>query len=96
MPAPSLEVAAEALQRARIDAFATNKGVLFELADRLPGARVLDGRWGTESLALAVPKGREAGKAWLVEFVTRMRQEGFVQRAAQRAGLRGLAGPEGG
>ena len=49
-----------------------------------------------ESLALAVPKGREAGKAWLAEFVTRMRQEGFVQRAAQRAGLRGLAGPEGG
>jgi polar amino acid transport system substrate-binding protein len=91
VPASSLKVAAELLQERRIEAFATNKGVLFQLADGLPGARVLDGRWGTESLALAVPKGREAGKAWLAEFVTRVRQEGFVQRAAQRAGLRGIA-----
>jgi hypothetical protein len=36
----------------RIDAFATNKGILFEMADELPEARVLDGRWGAESLAI--------------------------------------------
>ena len=63
VPAPSLKAAAEMLQERRIDAFATNKGVLFQLAVGLPGARVLDGRWGTESLAIAVPKGREPGKA---------------------------------
>jgi len=94
VPAPSLRVAGEWLQERRIDAFATNKGVLFQLADSLPGARVLDGRWGTESLALAVPKGRDAGKAWLTDVVTGIRQDGFVARAAQRAGLRGLASAE--
>jgi polar amino acid transport system substrate-binding protein len=91
VPAPSLKVAAEMLKERRIDAFATNKGVLFQLADGLPGAFVLDGRWGTESLALAVPKGREMGKAWLADFVASVRQQGDVERAALRAGLRGLA-----
>jgi polar amino acid transport system substrate-binding protein len=94
VPASSLKVAADLLKEGRIDAFATNKGVLFQLADGLPDARVLDGRWGTESLALAVPKGREAGKARLADFIAKVRQEGFVKGAAQRAGLRGLAEAE--
>ena len=93
VPAPSLKAAAEMLGDGRIDAFATNKGVLFQMADGLPGARVLDGRWGAESLAIAVPKARDAGKAWLESFAVSVRQQGLVERAAQRAGLRGLAAP---
>jgi polar amino acid transport system substrate-binding protein len=91
VPAPSLKAAAEMLSDRRIDAFATNKGVLFQMADGLPGARVLEGRWGAESLAIAVPKGREVGKGWLESFAVSVRQEGLVERAAERAGLRGLA-----
>jgi polar amino acid transport system substrate-binding protein len=94
VPATSLTAAASMLQDHRIDAFATNKGVLFQMADGLAGARVLEGRWGAESLAIAVPKGRIAGKAWLEDFVTSVRNDGRVQHAAQRAGLRGLAEPE--
>ncbi len=93
VPATSLKAAAEMLSDRRIDAFATNKGVLFQMADGLPGARVLDGRWGAESLAIAVPKGREVGKGWLESFAVSVRQEGLVERSAQRAGLRGLAAP---
>ena len=91
MPAPSLAAAADMLKERRIDAFATNKGILFQLADGLPGARVLDGRWGTESLAIAVPKGREPAGHWLEGFGASVREQGLVRRAAERAGLRGLA-----
>ncbi len=94
VPAASLKAAAEMLKDGRIDAFATNKGILFELADGLPGARVLDGHWGLESLALAVPKGRAQGADFLKQFVETVRAQGLVQQAAARAGLRGLAGPE--
>jgi len=94
VPVPSLRAGADMLKENRIDAFATNKGVLFQMADGLPGARVLDGRWGAESLAIAVPKGRDTGKAWLERFTSVVRQEGLVQRAAQRADLRGLAATE--
>jgi polar amino acid transport system substrate-binding protein len=91
--APSLKAAAEMLARGEIDCFATNKGILWEMADGLPGARILDGRWGLEHLAIAVPKGRDAGMAYLREFARDARESGLVQRAAQRAGLRGTVPP---
>jgi len=72
-----------------LDAFATNKGILFELADTLPGARVLPGRWGLEHLAIGIPKGRDAGAPWLREFAEQAGASGAVRRAAERAGLRG-------
>ncbi len=91
LAAPTLKAAGEMLQARALDAFATNKAILFELADTLPGARVLPGRWGLEHLAVAVPQGRGAAADYLKQFSAAMRSEGLVQRAAQNAGLRGLA-----
>lgn len=88
---PSLAEAATQLKSGGLDLFATNKGILFELADSLPGARVLDGRWGFEHLAIAVPQGRAAGQAWLRDFAQQVRAGGQLQAMASRAGLRGLA-----
>lgn len=91
--APSLQAAADLLARRQVDAFASNKGILFELADGLPGARVLPGRWGLEHLAIAVPKGRDAALPFVRAFAVEARASGLVQRAADRAGLRGTAAP---
>lgn len=91
--APSLEAARGMLQRREIDAFATNKAILFELADRTPGARVLEGRWGFEQLAIAVPQGRAAAASYLRDFAASVREQGLVRAAAARAGLRGAADP---
>lgn len=89
LPAASLQAAATMLSQGEIDAFATNKAILFEIADGLPGARVLDGRWGLEHLAIAIPKGRELGMPFMNQFAEAMKAQRLVQRAAQRAGLRG-------
>jgi polar amino acid transport system substrate-binding protein len=89
VPAPSLKAAAEMLSKMQIDVFATNKAILFEMADGLPGAKVLDGRWGLEQLAIAIPKGREAGMPFVRRFADEVKADGSVQRAAERAGLRG-------
>lgn len=91
VPVASVVLAAEMLRKGELDAFASNKGILFEMADRVPGARVLDGRWGLEQLAVGVPKGREAGAAYLKAFVADAATQALVRQAAQRAGLRGLA-----
>lgn len=91
---PSLDAAADTLRRGEVDAFATNKAILFELLPKVPGARILDGRWGAEHLAPAIPKGRPAaGLAYLQVFTQDMRTSGELERAAQRAGLRGTAAP---
>lgn len=94
VPAPSLRAATDLLKARELDAFATNKAILFEMATAVPGARVLDGRWGIENLAIAVPKGRDAGLPLLQAFAAEVRDDGRVQQAAHRAGLRGAVAPE--
>lgn len=89
VPLASMAQVREALAAHRIDAFATNKAVLHELADQLPGAKVLPGRWGTEQLAIAVPKGREAGLPFLQRFAEQARASGQLQAMVNRAALRG-------
>ena len=91
---PSLQKAAEMLAAGQLDAFATNKAILFELADKTPGARVLDGYWGREQLAVGIPKGREKGAAFLRQFVSDMKAGGQITRAIERAGLRGATAAE--
>ena len=94
VPAASVVVATEMLNKGELDAFASNKGILFDMSDRLPGSRVLDGRFSLEQLAVGVPKGREAAAAYLMAFVADPATQALVRQAAQRAGLRGLATAE--
>lgn len=94
VPAPTLKVAAEWLKQGKLHTFATNKGILFQMSDELAGSRVLNGRWGAEHLAIAIPKGREAGKAFIMRFARSVREEGHLQKAIAKAGLRGTAAPE--
>jgi polar amino acid transport system substrate-binding protein len=89
--APSIAAAEKMLAMGQVDVFATNKGNLFDMSDRLPGSRVLDGRYGVEQVSLAIPKGRELGMPFLRQFVEDAKATGLVAAAAQRAGLRGMA-----
>ena len=73
----------------QLQGFATNKAILFEMAGELPGARILDGRWGVERIGTAIPKGRDAGLGYVRRFVEEARQKGNLTRAIERAGLRG-------
>ncbi|QBK05005.1 ABC transporter substrate-binding protein [Hylemonella gracilis] len=78
----------------QIEAFAASKSVLYPMAERLgDGARVLDGRWGLETVAIAIPKGRQAGMSYLSRFVLSVRREGYLQAAVRRADLRGTVEP---
>ena len=72
-----------------INAYATNKAALFEMAEKLPGSKVLEGRWGIERHAIAIPKGREQAMAFIRQFTNEVKSEGVVGAAIARAGLRG-------
>ena len=93
LAAPSLQAAIAMLSRGELDAFATNKAILFEMNDQLRDARVLAGRWGLEHLAIAIPKGRDPGLAWIRQFADEAGAQGLLDRAAARAGLRGTVQP---
>jgi polar amino acid transport system substrate-binding protein len=72
-----------------VDVFAANKANLFAIADNLPGARVLEGRFSVDSFALGLPKGRQAGLAYARKFIEDAKSEGLVKSAAEKAGVRG-------
>jgi polar amino acid transport system substrate-binding protein len=89
VPVATINNAVQMLARHELDTFATNKAVLFALSDHLPGSRILDGRYGVEHLALAIPKGRPKTMAFLATFVNDVRSDGFLERAATKVRLRG-------
>jgi polar amino acid transport system substrate-binding protein len=88
---PSVPAGEEMLKSGKLDVFAANKANLFDLSDKLPGSRVLDGRIGVDEVAIAAPKGREAGMAYLRKYIHDAESEGLIKAAVQRAGLRGAA-----
>ncbi|MSP41335.1 MAG: transporter substrate-binding domain-containing protein [Deltaproteobacteria bacterium] len=79
----------EMLKSGRADVFASNKATLFELSNRSPGFRVLDGRFATDPVAMAIPKGRDRGMVFARRFVEDAKSAGFVKAALERAGVRG-------
>jgi polar amino acid transport system substrate-binding protein len=94
VPATNLKVAIEMLARHELDAFATNKAILYEMSDEMGGARIVDGRWGVEHVAAAIPKGNERALDYIRRFVEEARTSGLVMRAAESAGLRGAVNAE--
>jgi len=90
VPAQNYKRAIEMLERGEIDVYATNKPTLFEMSDQMGGSRILDGRWGEEHLAVAIPKGRESAMEYVNHFVEDVQTSGLLAQAAERAGLRGM------
>lgn len=72
MVSGNFEVAAGVKQQLQMD------------AKRYPGLRLLPGRFMTIDQAMGMPKGREAGLAYLKAFVEEMKASGFVAQAIVR------------
>jgi len=87
----TVTLAAEMLAAGQLDVFATNKATLYELAEKAPGSKVLDGQWGVERHAIAIPKGREQGLAFIGRFTEQAKAQGTVTAAIARSGLRAAA-----
>ncbi len=77
--AENLEVAAGVKQQLEAD------------ARRIPGLRLLEGRFMVINQAMGMPKGREAGAKYLHDFVEEMKASGFVARALERHGVEGAS-----
>jgi polar amino acid transport system substrate-binding protein len=82
--AQGLEVAAGVKQQLEAD------------AKRIPGLRLLDGRFMVINQAMGMPKARnggggEAGLAYLREFIEEMKASGFVAQALARHRIEGAA-----
>jgi polar amino acid transport system substrate-binding protein len=75
----------------KADVVAATKTALFVEAAKIPGSRVLDGRFMVEPIGAGVPKGRNpAAATYVADFVEAAKADGLIKSAIERAGLRGV------
>jgi len=90
----SLGATSEMLKTGNAEAIFSIKPSLFEVSNRLPGSRVLEGRLGIDPHAMVMPKGRDPGAAYAREFIQQAKSGGSVAAAIERVGMRGaVVGP---
>jgi polar amino acid transport system substrate-binding protein len=89
--APGHPAAFELLRSGQVDALAGLRQALLGLTERLPGSRILDGRFMAVPQAVGVPRGRDAGLAYLRGVVEEAKASGMVARAIERTGARGVS-----
>jgi polar amino acid transport system substrate-binding protein len=87
--AESVTRAIEMIQGGEFDVYATNKAILFQMAEHLPGSRVLNDNWGQEHMAIAVPRRRDGGRAFIDAFVHEVQSNGRLEQVEASAGLEG-------
>jgi len=78
----------EQVRAGKVDAAAAGRETLAGLATQLPGARVLEGAFHREGVAVAVPKNRPAALAYVTEFIETAKASGVVRRALDDAGFK--------
>jgi polar amino acid transport system substrate-binding protein len=74
----------------KLEVLAGLKPRLMEDAAKLPGARILPGRFTSVQQAIGTPKGRPEGAAYLRKFAEDVKASGLVAQLIERHGIKGL------
>jgi len=90
--APTSPAVVDLFLAQNLDVAAGVKQQLEADARRVPGLRLLPGRFMVINQAMATPRGRgEAGIRYLRDFIEEMKSSGFVAQALERHGIQGAA-----
>jgi polar amino acid transport system substrate-binding protein len=89
--AGSLDASFERFVADQLDALAGLRPRLLQDLEKLPGARVLDGRFTAVQQAVGTAKTNQAGAAFLRDFVEEAKASGLVARLIERHQIRGLS-----
>ena len=88
--AKDIDTALELLRLGQVDAFGDNRQLGLRVAERVPGGRVLEQRYGVGQYAMAVPKGNVVGLKYLSEFLDREKRSSHIEHTVARERLRGV------
>jgi polar amino acid transport system substrate-binding protein len=87
---PGGDAAFDLLAAGKVDALAGITQALLDRAPTLPGSRLVEGRFMGVQQSIAVPRGRDAGLAYLRRVVEDAKASGLVARAIEKTGARGV------
>jgi polar amino acid transport system substrate-binding protein len=91
--ASSPEGAFDLILTGKVDVLAGVRQTLVMNSTKLPGSRVFDDRFMAIGQAMGVVKGRGEAVKYLREFIEDVKASGFVARAIEKAGVRGVSVP---
>lgn len=89
--APGIDASFERFVADRLEVLAGLKPRLVADAERLPGSRILDGRFTAVQQAIGTPVARQSAAAWLRAFAGHAKRSGLVAQAIARHGVRGVS-----
>jgi polar amino acid transport system substrate-binding protein len=87
----TLDSAYEQFVNDKLDVLAGLRPRLLSDVERLPGARILDGKFTAVQQAIGTGRRNAAAAAFLRDFVDEAKASGFVQRLIDKHKVRGLA-----
>ena len=88
---PTNNAGFELILAGKVDVVAGIRQHLVANAQKLPGSRVLDGRFMAIQQALGTPKGRDVAAKYLHEFIEDVKASGLVAQAIERSGIPGVS-----
>jgi polar amino acid transport system substrate-binding protein len=89
--ADSLGGATEQFMRGNLEALAGLRPGLFADLEKLPGARIIEGKFSSVQQAIGTAKKNTAGASYLNGFVEEAKASGLVARLIERHKVRGLS-----
>jgi len=89
--APGIDASFEMFVADGLEVLAGLKARLVADAEKLPGSRILEGRFTAVQQAVGTPAARKAAAAWLSEFAAHAKASGLVAQAIARHGVRGVS-----
>ncbi len=89
--APTIDGSYELFVRDKLDALAGLKPRLATDAEKLPGSRVLEGRFSAVQQSIGTPQGRPSGAKYLREYSEDVKASGFVAKAIERHAVPGVS-----
>ena len=89
----SPDSALDLILSAKVDVLAGVRQTLVAHSAKLPGSRVFEDRFMAIGQALGIVKGRGEAVKYLREFIEDVKASGFVARALEKSGVRGVSIP---
>ena len=90
MRTDSIDSSFDAFVERDLEVLAGLKPRLLEDIKRLPGARILDGRFSSVQQAIGTPRANRAGAEWLAAFVEDAKASGLIADLIAKHNVSGL------
>ncbi len=91
MHADGFEATLDLFLTQKLEAMASLKPGLLNDMEKVPGSRILEGKFTAVQQSVGVPKGRTLAAQWLQEFVQQAKASGFVAELIAKHHVKGLS-----